>query len=113
MRLIAFEDKCVIKRRLGTNEYDEPIMESVYSGVCCYQEGCYSNAQRMFVRNPILFLPDVSVLVDANDVVEVATAVCIQDVPQCHHIVLFGDERSSHKVNIILNTEENIGFVLL
>lgn len=73
MRLIAFEDKCVIKRRLGTNEYDEPIMESVYSGECCYQEGGYSNAQRMFVRNPILFLPDVSVLVDANDIVEVIT----------------------------------------
>lgn len=73
MKLVAFEDKCVIKRRLGTDEYDEPIMESVYSGECCYQEGGYSNAQRMFVRNPILFLPDVSVLVDANDVVEVAT----------------------------------------
>ena len=73
MRLIAFEDKCVIKRRLGTNEYDEPIMDVAYSGECCYQEGGYSNAQRMFVRNPILFLPDVSVLVDANDVVEVTT----------------------------------------
>ena len=73
MMLITFEDKCVIKRRLGTNEYDEPIMESVYSGVCCYQEGGYSNAQRMFVRNPIVFLPEVSVLVDANDVVEVTT----------------------------------------
>lgn len=73
MMLITFEDKCVIKRRLGTNEYDEPIMESVYSGVCCYQEGGYSNAQRMFVRNPIVFLPEVSVLVDANDDVEVTT----------------------------------------
>lgn len=73
MRLIAFEDKCVVKRRLGTNEYDEPIMESVYSGEGCYQEGGYSNAQRMFVRNPILFLPDVPVLVDANDIVEVTT----------------------------------------
>lgn len=73
MRLIAFEDKCVIKRRLGTDEYDESIMESVYSGECCYQEGGYSNAQRMFVRNPIVFLPDVSVLVNANDDVEVTT----------------------------------------
>lgn len=73
MRLIAFEDKCDIKRRLGTNEYDEPMMDKVYSGVCCYQEGGYSNVQRMFVRNPILFLPEVSVLVDANDVVEVTT----------------------------------------
>ena len=73
MMLIAFEDKCVIKRRLGTDEYDEPIMDVVYSGECCYQEGGYSNVQRMFVRNPILFLPEVSVLVDANDDVEVTT----------------------------------------
>ena len=73
MRLIAFEDKCVIKRRLGTNEYDEPIMDIVYSGECCYQEGGYSNAQRMFVRNPILFLPEVLALVNANDIVEVTT----------------------------------------
>lgn len=73
MRLIAFEDKCVIKRRVGKNEYDEPIMDVVYSGECCYQEGGYSNAQRMFVRNPFVFLPEVSVLVNANDDVEVAT----------------------------------------
>jgi hypothetical protein len=73
MWLIAFEDKCVVKRRVGKNEYDEPIMDVVYSGECCYQEGGYSNAQRMFVRNPILFLPEVSVLVNANDVVEVTT----------------------------------------
>lgn len=73
MRLIAFEDKCVVKRRVGKNEYDEPIMDVIYSGECCYQEGGYSNAQRMFVRNPILFLPDVSVLVNANDDVEVTT----------------------------------------
>lgn len=73
MRLITFEDNCEIKRRLGTDKYDEPIMETVYSGACCYQEGGYSNAQRMFVRNPILFLPEVSVLVDTNDVAEVTT----------------------------------------
>lgn len=73
MRLIAFEDKCVIKRRVGKDEYDEPIMDVVYSGECCYQEGGYSNAQRMFVRNPILFLPEVSALVNANDIVEVTT----------------------------------------
>lgn len=74
MRLIAFEDKCAIKRNTGEyDEYDNPIQEVVYSGECCYQEGGYSNAQRMFVRNPILFLPEISVLVDANDVVEVTT----------------------------------------
>lgn len=74
MRAIEFNDKCVIKRNSGEyDKYDNPLQEVVYEGVCCYQEGDYSNAQRMLVRNPILFLPDVSVLVDANDVVEVTT----------------------------------------
>lgn len=74
MRLIAFEDNCAIKRNTGEyDEYDNPIQKVVYSGVCCYQEGGYSNAQRMFVRNPILFLPEISVLVDANDIVEITT----------------------------------------
>ena len=74
MKSIPFEDACVIKRNTdGYDEYDNPLQEVVYSGECCYQEGGYSNAQRMFVRNPILFLPDVSVLVDANDIVEVVT----------------------------------------
>lgn len=74
MRLIAFEDKCVIKRNTdGYDEYDNPLQKVVYSSECCYQEGDYSNAQRMFVRNPIVFLPDVSVLVNANDIVEVTT----------------------------------------
>lgn len=74
MQLIRFEDTCVIKCNLGEyDEYDNPIQEVVYEGECCYQEGGYSNAQRMFVRNPILFLPEVSVLVNANDDVEVTT----------------------------------------
>ena len=73
MKLIQFEDTCVVSKRVGTNEYDEPIMVEIYSGVCCYQEGGYSNAQRMFMRNPILFLPDVSVLIDTNDIVYITT----------------------------------------
>lgn len=73
MQLIRFEDTCVIKRNVGINEYDEPIYEGLYSGACCYQEGGYSNAQRMFMRNPILFLPEVSKLVNANDVVDIKT----------------------------------------
>lgn len=73
MQLIRFEDTCVIKRKVGIDEYDEPIYEDLYSGVCCYQEGGYSNAQRMFMRNPILFLPEVSKLVNANDVVDIKT----------------------------------------
>lgn len=74
MQLIRFEDTCVIKRNVGGyDEYDNPLQEVIFEGECCYQEGGYSNAQRMFMRNPILFLPEISELVDANDVVEVKT----------------------------------------
>lgn len=74
MQLIRFEDTCVIKRNTGEyDKYDNPIQEVVYEGECCYQEGGYSNAQRMFMRNPILFLSDVSTLVNANDVVAIKT----------------------------------------
>ena len=74
MQLIRFEDTCVVKRNVGEyDEYDNPIQEVVYKGECCYQEGGYTNTQRMFMRNPIVFLPEVSVLVNANDVVEIKT----------------------------------------
>ena len=74
MQLIRFEDTCVIKRNVGGyDEYDNPLQEVIFEGECCYQEGGYSNAQRMFMRNPILFLPEISELVNANDVVEVKT----------------------------------------
>ena len=74
MQLIRFEDTCVIKRNVGGyDEYDNPSQEVIFEGECCYQEGGYSNAQRMFMRNPILFLPEISELVNANDFVEVKT----------------------------------------
>lgn len=71
--MVEFEDSCVIERKLGANEYDEPIMEVIYSGACCYQEGSYSNVQQMLVQNPILFLSNVSVLIEPNDSVKVKT----------------------------------------
>lgn len=74
MRLIAFEDKCVIKRNTdGYDEYDNPLQEIVYEGKCHFQEGGQTNAQRMYVRNPIVFISDVSVLIDPNDTIEVIT----------------------------------------
>ena len=74
MQLIRFEDTCVIKRNVGGyDEYDNPLQEVIFEGECCYQEGGYSNAQRMFMRNPIVFLPKVSMLIDANDVVTINT----------------------------------------
>ena len=75
MRLISFEDRCVIKRDLGVkDEYDNPLKEEIYSGQCRYQEGSHSNSQQIFVRNPILFLPDVSAKVCVNDNVEITTS---------------------------------------
>ena len=74
MRLIQFDDTCVIKRNTkDKDEYDNLVQEVVYTGSCYCQEGGYSNAQQMIVRSPIVFLPEVSVLVNANDVVEVTT----------------------------------------
>ena len=74
MRLIAFEDKCVIKRNTdGYDEYDNPLQKVVYEGKCHFQEGGHTNAQRMYMRNPILFIPEVPVLIDPNDTIEVLT----------------------------------------
>ena len=74
MKAIGFEDTCVIKRNLGSyDEHDNPLQEVVYLGNCYYQENGYANTQRMFVRNPILFLPEVSTLVETNDIVEITT----------------------------------------
>ena len=74
MQLIRFEDACVIKRNTnGYDEYDNPIHSEVYSGACCYQEGGYTNAQRIFMRSPILFLPEISTLIEPNDAIEITT----------------------------------------
>ena len=74
MQLIRFDDTCVIKRNTkDKDEYDNLAQEVVYTGACYYQEGGYSNAQQMIVRSPIVFLPDVSTMVNANDVVEITT----------------------------------------
>lgn len=73
MKLIVFEDNCVVSRNVGVDEYDEPIQEVVYSGVCYYQEGGYSISQSIFTSNPLLFLPDISVLVNTNDIALIRT----------------------------------------
>lgn len=73
MRNIKFEDKCVIKRNAGVNEYDEPIQEVVYNDVCAYVEGGYAQVQSIFTRNPLVFLPSISVLCEANDSIEIVT----------------------------------------
>ena len=74
MKAIEFKDTCVIKHNLGGyDKYDNLQQEIVYLGECHYQESGYSNSQKMFVRNPILFLPETSMFVATNDVVEITT----------------------------------------
>lgn len=73
MILISFEDNCTIKRGVSVDEFDEPIQTVVYSGVCYYQQGSYVNSQQMLVQNPIVFLPDVSLSIETNDIVEINT----------------------------------------
>lgn len=63
----------MIKRNTGVNEYDEPMQEVVYDGVCAYVEGGYAQVQRIFTRNPLVFLPSISVLCEANDSIEITT----------------------------------------
>lgn len=73
MQEIKFNDKCKITRATGKyNEYDEPITELVYEGVCKYQEGGAS-ASRFITLNPLLFLPEI-VMTDTNDIVEIVTS---------------------------------------
>lgn len=73
MRNIRFEDKCVIRRNVGVNNYDEPIQETIYDDVCVYVEGGYAQAQRIFTRNPLVFLPKISILCQPNDSIEITT----------------------------------------
>lgn len=74
MRNIRFEDKCVIKRNVGSyDKYDNPLQEVIYDGECAYVEGGYAQVQRIFTRNPLVFLPTTSMLCDANDSIEIET----------------------------------------
>jgi hypothetical protein len=73
MRNIRFEDKCIIKRNIGKDEYDEVIQKIIYNGVCAYVEGGYAQVQRIFTRDPLVFLPTISMLCEANDSIEIET----------------------------------------
>jgi hypothetical protein len=69
MELIKFEDSCVITRATGTkDEWDNEIFETIYSGVCNYQEGGQTSLS-VVTRNDILYLPQNDVLIKRNDVV--------------------------------------------
>jgi hypothetical protein len=72
MRNIKFEDKCIVSRIVGTNEYDEEVTLVIYNGKCTYVESSYSQPQNIMTRSPLVFLPEL-VLCEVNDSVEVTT----------------------------------------
>ena len=76
MDLITFKDKCTITRvKLDENgrpvydEYDEPIVEEIYS----YQAGGQTGLS-IVVRNDQVYLPGNDVMIYAGDVIDVVTA---------------------------------------
>lgn len=75
MKFIDFRDTCVITRdNGGRDEWDNPINpEVIYDGPCLYEEGGTSYTRIFTMRNPTLFLPDVSVQILINDAVSVTT----------------------------------------
>lgn len=80
MELIKFKDKCIITRSQHDengnpiyNEYDEPIMETVYEGDCSFQAGGQTSLS-IVVRNDQVYLPSNDVMIYAGDVIDIETA---------------------------------------
>lgn len=80
MDLIAFKDKCIITRaKLNEDgkpiydEYDEPIVELIYTGNCCFQAGGQTSLS-IVARNDQVYLPSNDVIIYAGDVIDVMTA---------------------------------------
>lgn len=73
MRLIRFKDRCEVLRDTGEyDEYDNPVRETIYEGVCNYQEGGVSS-NGIIIRNPTVYLPSNDVLIYINDIVRITT----------------------------------------
>ena len=70
MRLIQFNDTCVIKRRTGKDQYDNPVVETVYGGNCLYQEESVIVSQGVTIYRATLYIQGKT---DArtNDLVQV------------------------------------------
>lgn len=76
---IKFDDNCKIWRETNANgeveydEWDNPIVnEPIYDGKCSYQAGGQTSLS-VVVRNDVVYLPSNDVIIEANDVIEVAT----------------------------------------
>ena len=74
MKFIGFRDTCVISRNTGErDEWDNEVKTVVYQGPCLYEEGGTGYNRSFITRNPLLFLPKNSVLVNINDSVDITT----------------------------------------
>lgn len=85
MKLIRFEDSCIIERKDGKDKYDNSIVDVIFEGKCLYQEDSTFTAQGMVVNRASLFIKG-EVGAKINDFVNIRTknideiATVIEDV---------------------------------
>lgn len=72
MKLIEYRDTCVITRMTGSDEWDNPITETIYDGNCLYEEGSVKYADKIIIKSPVLYIPEQTE-VRINDTVVVTT----------------------------------------
>lgn len=56
MRLIKYNDSCVIKRSVGKDQYDNIVISEVYKGDCLYQERSVVTTQGTIIRRATLYI---------------------------------------------------------
>ena len=71
MRLIQFDEQCVVKRSSGFDKYCNPVASIVHNGPCLYQENSVMMAQGVYVRRATVALQG-KIDVETNDIVEVS-----------------------------------------
>lgn len=73
--LIQYNDSCEIFRLTGTyDEWDNPLVDTVYTGSCLYEEKTSTSyPSGVVTRTPLLFIPQGDYTVEINDSVQVTT----------------------------------------
>ena len=72
MRLIRFDDTCVIERVTGSDEYSNEVVTKIYDGKCLYEEGSVFVAQGVMVYRAFLYI-NGKVLAETDDIIQVNT----------------------------------------
>jgi hypothetical protein len=70
MRLIKFDNTCVIERVTGSDKYSNEIVDKVYEGPCLYEESSVSVSQGVTIYRAMLYIQG-KVLAVADDLVKV------------------------------------------